>query len=223
MNVFFIPERNTTKTIRELREIIHYRSLSVSDILVYVDDVRVIMVTIGNDVNGDTYLKELPMIAQVIDRSSTCTSIKPILFRWDFISSREGDREGLKHLQDLFSSNDLALEILTTSIKLLEKKEFKLNPSLLIKILAVKDYVPIIKKRGSDAFTDGESYSSVGKLVIVEDYFSQTMRTQYYDMTDLGKSEREALVAIRRAYPKEFGDILKRFNREMHSNIYMKK
>ena len=85
MNLYYIPEYNSTKKVHELLSIIHYSCLSFGDIIVFSEGLRVIMVVYNEKTSAVSRPSEMPMIAQVINRENSCSHILPILFEWDQI------------------------------------------------------------------------------------------------------------------------------------------
>lgn len=50
--------------------------------------------------------------------------------------------------------------------------------------------------------TNSHNLSIKGKLLIVEKFFTDRIKSEFYDCISLGLTEREALIKLRRKYPK---------------------
>ena len=97
------------------------------------------------------------------------------------------------------------------------------DATLVKKVVSITQKVPQKEKIMSETQEIINNNDTSDKLMIVERYFTEKMKSDYYDMIELGYSERNALVSIKRTNPKAFSNLLKQFNKDFKGgNIYMK-
>uniref|UniRef100_A0AB33IZU5 ASCH domain-containing protein n=2 Tax=unclassified Prevotella TaxID=2638335 RepID=A0AB33IZU5_9BACT len=214
MNLYFIPEHYNHLSVEKLWNNVNYKKLGVGDVLIYVDGIRLIMVVCNSDNIVACIPSSYPMIAQVLCRDIDFSSVKPVLYEWDLVKGKFGQIDVLKFLKTLFHEYKLASEVLNTTINLLMGKAWRQDAGLIKRILEIKTHVPVV---GEYKINEIEKTSDIGKgdkLLIVERYFSDKLKNDYYDLRALGITERETLVRVRRKYPKELSIILSRFYNE---------
>lgn len=216
MNIFFIPEYLFNKKLSKLLELIHYQNLSFGDVIVYNLDSKLIMAIYSKKYD---YLSDLPIIAQIIDNNHVYKTLRPILMFWDQINERIGNIKNLNELYQLFQQEKIASQIIKESIEVFERKRSYYSTNLLFDIITITQQGNS-KKENNIQKTDSTNNTP---LLIVERFFTEGMKKQYYNLRNLGHSEREALVLIRRKFPTEFNKILKQFYTEFPNyNIYTK-
>lgn len=199
---------------------VHYRELTFGDIVIYENSSRLIMVFFNSYTKSPMQLKEFPMIAQVTINEEI--KILPIQFQWKQTDNKRGDKDGLSLLKLLFVNNALASQILNEAYSILVGKSWNYNLKTLLNVMYVKTPVPEIKVVYEDETkVDDEITNRCGKLLIVEKYFDEKTKKEYYRNIKLGKTERQSLVAIQRANPSLFSKILNRFNKDhLPTDIY---
>lgn len=216
MNIFFIPENQINRTLGKLLKLIHYQNISFGDVIVYSLDSKLIMAIYSNRYD---YLNDLPIIAQIIDHNHIHKTLRPIIMYWNQINERIGNIKNLNELYQLFQHEKFASQIIKESIEVFEGKRWYYSTNLLLNIITITQKEN--EKRGNNIHKTESTDNT--PLLIVEHFFTDRMKNQYYNLRNLGHSEREALVLIRRNFSSEFSKILKQFYFEFPNyNIYTK-
>jgi len=151
------------------------------------------------------------MIAQLISRDEELAGVKPILYLWDMIGERTGQLPVLEKFRSLFQDQELAFNIINEAINQLSGHVWRQNAKLIKDALLIDNKVPDIE---ADQAEKNYMFGDVGKgdkLLIVENYFDDKLKNEYYDLRALGCSERESLVKVRNRHPEVLSYILRRF------------
>ena len=218
MNIYFISYHYINFPIKQLQSMSSFKKLTLGDLVVLKIEKRLLLVIINRLPQKNSKLTEYPMIAQIIYKGNNMPKLLPIIYFNDGYNNKICDIESLLFLQNTFKSNKLVSDFITETLALATRKKEKRDIQIAKQLLECSTIIPSIKQ-------DDDTYHKPhiptnGKLLIVEKFFTTQMQEEFYDYISLGLTEREALVKLRRKYPKIFGKILLEFqDKDIYTRI----
>lgn len=212
MNLYFISSHYIDLPISQLQSIASFRKLSIGDLVILRIDRRLVMVVINSLLTDNIKLTNFPMVAQTICEDKDLPKLLPILYYYDGFNRKIFDKEGLRFLLNVFTSDKLASKFVLETISLVNGVIDRRDTQLIIQLLKCRSVIPL--KQNENIVNNKPHNVNVGKLLIVEKFFTSHMKQEFYDNITLGLTERESLVKLNRKYPKIFRKILLEFQDE---------
>lgn len=210
MNLYYIAEHLTDSNLKNLTSMASYKKLAMGDILVLRIDRRIVLAFVNQPPQMSLRPIDFPMISQVI--CDNFDDLKPIIYFNNNYDICIGEVDVLKQLLSIFKKSEIASEVISETIDLLTFKECKRNSEIVARLLASSKSIPLSNGNISDENHTETCSEGEQKLLIVEKFFSEQMKTEFYDYITLGKTNREALVLMRRKYVSVFKEIFKKID-----------
>lgn len=219
MNFYFLSVNCVDLSIRKLHSFASFKKMSIGDLAVLRFGRRLILVIINTLKTEDAKLTDFPMVAQVICDDDNLPKLMPILYYNDGYSSKIFDIDGLYFLLNIFNSNKFAYSFIEETLALITSKIEQRDMQLTMQLFRCSTKIPATVIMNENV-TNSHNLSIKGKLLIVENFFTDRIKSEFYDCISLGLTEREALIKLRRKYPKFFSRILSHFrDKDIYTRI----
>ena len=219
MNFYFLSVNCVDLSIRQLHSIASFKKMSIGDLAVLRVDRRLILVIINALKTEDVKLTDFPMVAQIICDDDNLPKLMPILYYNNGYGSKIFDIDGLYFLLNIFGSNKFAYGFIEETLALITSKIEQRDMQLTMQLFrcSTKIPAPVIV---SENVVNRQNLLIKGKLLIVEKFFTDRIKREFYDSMSLGLTEKEALIKLRRKYPKFFSRILSQFrDKDIYTRI----